>query len=118
MEQFEDLRDFDNGGGGDDGEAEGFGEGEGEAGGGVEGEVEDEGFVAGGAEEGEAEGAEGWGEVVGYGLEVRPEEVHCWVLGFGVVEERDFRGGVVQAEVWAPRLVVPLISPIGVDLDY
>ncbi len=82
LQQFEDLGDFDNGGGGDDGEAEGFGEGEGEAGGGREGEVEEEGFVAGGAEEGEAEGAEGWGEVVGDGLEVGAEVVHCWVLGY------------------------------------
>lgn len=49
---------------------------------------------------------------MGYGLEVRAEEVHCWVLGFEVVEERDFWRGVVQAEGWL------LISPNGVDLDY
>lgn len=80
MEQFKDLRDFDDGGGGDDGEAKGLGYGEGEAGGGGEGEVQEEGCVAGGAEEGDAEGAERCGEVVGDGLEVGAEVVHCWVL--------------------------------------
>ena len=64
-EEFEDLREFDDRGTGNGGEAEDFGEGEREAGcvGGVD--VEDEGFVALGAEEGEADVAEGGGEGVG-----------------------------------------------------
>lgn len=64
-EEFENLREFDDGGAGDGGDAEGFGEGEGEAGGVLGVQVEDEGFVALGAEEGEAEGADGGGEGVG-----------------------------------------------------
>lgn len=34
--------------------------------------------VAGGGEEGLAEGSDGGGEIVGYWEEVGAEEVHCW----------------------------------------
>lgn len=51
-EQFEELRNFDDGGDEEDPDAEGFGEGEAEAGGVGEVKVEDEGAVALGAEEG------------------------------------------------------------------
>lgn len=79
-EEFKQLRDFDDGGGGDDEEAEGFGEAEGEAGG-VGEEGVQERFVAVGAEEGEGEVVEGGGEVGGDRLEVGAEGVeegvHC-----------------------------------------
>lgn len=80
------MGDFDDRGGADDAEAEGFGDAELEAGGvgGGEVEVEEEGAVAGWAEEGEGEGVEGGGEVGGDWVEVRAERleqriegVHC-----------------------------------------
>ena len=64
-EEFEDLRELDDGGTGDGGETEGFGERECEAGCVLGVYVEDEGLVAGGAEEGEADVADGGGEGVG-----------------------------------------------------
>ncbi len=80
------MGDLDDGGGADDGEAEGFGDAEFEAGGvgGGEVEVEEEGAVAGWAEEGESEGVERGGEMGGDWLEVGAErleqsieDVHC-----------------------------------------
>ena len=85
-QQFEDLRDFHDRGGADDAQAEGFGDGEFEAGGVGEGEVEDDGFVACRAEEVVAEGVEGGGQVVGYGLEGGAEGVHGLCLK-GYIED-------------------------------
>lgn len=64
MQQFEDLRDFDDRGSGDDAQPEAFRDGEFEAGevrGWGEVEVEEDGFVAVGAEEVGAKGGEGGG---------------------------------------------------------
>lgn len=57
--EFEDLGNLDNRGGEDDADAEGLGDGELEAGGVAGVEVEEEVLVAGGAEEGGCEVAEG-----------------------------------------------------------
>lgn len=59
------MGELDDGGAGDGGESEGFGEGECEAGCVLRVDVEDEGFVALGAEEGEADVADGGGEGMG-----------------------------------------------------
>ena len=71
--ELEDLRDLDDGGGGDDAEAQALGDGELEAFlvGGVD--VDEERLVAWPAEEGDAELPDGGREVVGYGLEGRAE---------------------------------------------
>ncbi len=64
MEEFEDLWDLDDGGGCYDGEAEGFADGEGEAFGASSNvEVEEQGTVAGFAEEGYEGVVERGGEV-------------------------------------------------------
>ena len=77
MHHFQDLWELDDGGGGDDGDAEEFGDGEGKArvaGGEVEGE--EKGGVAFFAEELVAEGDDGGGEGGGEGEEVGAESFH------------------------------------------
>lgn len=59
-----------------------------QAGGGGEVDVVDQGAVAGGAEEGGAEGADGGGEGVREGLEGAAEGVHFLVVSWG-------RGGLM-----------------------
>lgn len=63
-QELEDLWDLDDGGEGDDADAEGLGEGEAEAGRGGR-DIEEEGLVAFAAEQGVAGGYEGSGEVGG-----------------------------------------------------
>jgi len=82
VQEFEELGDFDDGGGGDDAEAEGFGDGEFGAGWvGEEVQVVDERGVAGVAQEVGAEVLEGLGEVVGDGLEEGAERIFEGVHG-------------------------------------
>ena len=73
-DEFEDLRHFDDGGGGDDGEAETLRNRELEAWRGRL-EVQEEDLMAGGPEEGDEQGRERGGEVVGKGGEVGTESV-------------------------------------------
>lgn len=77
------MRDFDDGGGGDDADSEALGDGQFEAVLGREVDVQEEGFVAGFAENGDAEVVDRGGEVLGYGLEGAAEGVHVGVWGMG-----------------------------------
>lgn len=81
VDDFEDLWDLDDGAEGDDADADCFGDEEGEAGAPrVDVEVEEEGFVAGGAEEGVSGLDEGGGEGVCEWEEVRAQEIHFAVM--------------------------------------
>ena len=73
IDQFDHLRDFDDGGGGDDSEAEGFGDGEFHADAVADCEVVDEAAVAAVAEEHCCEILDCSWEAVGYGREDRAE---------------------------------------------
>lgn len=75
--EFDDLRDLDDGGAGDRSDPESFGDGELQALCGSEVDVEDEVFVAVGADEGDTEVADGGGDGVSEGLEGAAEGVHC-----------------------------------------
>lgn len=75
-DKLEDLRHLDDGGGGDDADAEALADGELEAVLVVEGHVKEQGLVAVLADDGDAEVADGGGEVVGDGLDGGAEGVH------------------------------------------
>ena len=84
-QELEDLRHLDNGGGGDDTEAQGLGYSELEALLVREVDVNEQRLVALAADEGEAQVPDGRREVVGDGLEGRAEGVHVGGVGDGRV---------------------------------
>lgn len=70
------MRNLDDGGGGDDANSEAFGDGKLDAVSGGEVDIEEEGFVAGLAEDRDAEVVDGSGEVVRDGLESTAKGIH------------------------------------------
>lgn len=82
-DELEDLGHLDDGGGADDADAEALGDGELDAFGVFNVNVEEDGLVALVADDGDAEVADGGGEVVGDGLEGRAKRVHDGGCGGG-----------------------------------
>lgn len=79
--KLQDLGNLDDGGGGDDADAQALADGELEAGLVVEGDVEEKSLVALLANDGHAEVADGRGEIVGDGLDGGAEGVHLGGCG-------------------------------------